>query len=296
MNAYQYFPGCSLYGTAREYDISVRAVFQALDIPLEELEGWICCGATPAHATSHLLATSLAAENLAKAARKSDRLITACAACYSRLLHAKHDLDSDPSLVEKVRRVGVDYRNGVEVLHIMDVLLDDFGVEALQSRTQERLKGLKVACYYGCLLSRPAKLIPREDSEHPHRMDDVLRACGAETVEWPYAIECCGAGLAMAHPEIITQLSHKILTSAKNAGADVIAVGCPLCQTNLEIRQPDIQKAFGVKHDMPVVYFTQLLGIALGLQPKELGIDRLILNPMPKLSAALARQAASVSG
>lgn len=283
MITYPYFPGCSLNGTAREYDLSTRAVLNALDVDLRELDGWICCGATPAHATSHLLATSLAAANLAIAARSSDRLVTACAACYSRLLHADHDIRSDPQLADRVRSVGVDYSGGVSVLHVMDVLLNDVGVEAIQSRSQGRLSGLKVACYYGCLLSRPAKLIPHENAEHPHRMDDILRACGADTVQWAYSTECCGAGLAMAHPEVITELSHKILSNARRAGAEIIAVGCPLCQTNLELRQSDIRKAFGVRHDMPVVYFTQLMGLAMGIDPAKLGIGRLMINPMRKL-------------
>ncbi|MGQ9699130.1 MAG: CoB--CoM heterodisulfide reductase iron-sulfur subunit B family protein [Armatimonadota bacterium] len=288
MTSYPYFPGCSLYGTAREYDLSTRAVLSAVDIELQELDGWLCCGATPAHSTSHLLATSLAAANLAIAARTSERLVTACAACYSRLLHAEHDIKSDPQWAEKVRSAGVDYSGGVEVLHVMDVLLNDVGIDAIQARSQERLAGLKVACYYGCLLSRPAKLIPQENAEHPHRMDDILRACGADTVEWAYSTECCGAGLAMAHPEVITSLCHKILAHARKAGADVVAVGCPLCQTNLELRQPDIHKAYGVKHDMPVLYFTQLMGLALGIDPSRLGIDRLLIDPTRKLKQLTA--------
>ena len=290
MTTYPYFPGCSLYGTAREYDLSTRAVFSALDIDLQELDGWVCCGATAGHATSHLLATSLAAANLAIAARSSDRLVTACAACYSRLLHAEHDISSDPQLADRVRSVGVDYTGGVSVLHVMDVLLNDVGTDAIQSRSQGRLAGLKVACYYGCLLSRPAKLIPHENAEHPHRMDDILRACGADTLQWAYATECCGAGLAMARPDVITNLTHKILTHARKAGADVVAVACPMCQTNLELRQSDIQKAFGVKHDMPIIYFTQLMGLAMGIEPAKLGIGRLMINPMKALKQlALSR-------
>lgn len=288
MSAYTYFPGCSLRGTAREYDLSVRAVFGALGVSLNELDGWVCCGATSAHSTSRLLATSLAAANLAKAARQGNNVVAACASCYSRLLHGQHDLESDPALAAKVRAAGVQYEGNVAVLHVLDLLLDDVGLKAIEERVHGKLKGLTVACYYGCLITRPRKLIQKEDPEHPHRMDDVLRACGATCVEWAFANECCGGGLAMARPDVVAELSHRILADASAAGADLVAVACPMCQTNLEMRQADIRRTHGVNHNLPVVYFTQLLGVALGLDQESLGLNRLLINPMPRIRERLS--------
>jgi heterodisulfide reductase subunit B len=277
---YAFFPGCSLEASAWEFDKSVRALCGALGIELEEIPDWVCCGSTPAHATNASLAVALPALNLIAAGEMGRPVATACASCYARLRTANHEIRTEPEQKQRVERItGKTYDGGVEVRHVLDMLVNDFGVDAIRSRVQKPLGGLKVACYYGCLLTRPPEIVAFEDAEHPTSMEDLLAAAGAEPVEWPFKTECCGAGLSVTQPDTVSRLGHRLLSMARSAGAECIAVACQMCQMNLDLRQADATSAHGEIPPTPVLFVTQLLGLALGLSPKELGIEALAVSP-----------------
>jgi heterodisulfide reductase subunit B len=276
---YAFFPGCSLESSAWDFDKSVRAVCRALDIELQEIPEWVCCGSTPAHATNASLAVALPAMNLLAAREMGRPVATACAACYSRLRTANHKIRSDPKERQRAERVtGRSYDGGVEVHHVLDLLVNDFGLDAVRAKVKRPLKGLRVACYYGCLLTRPPEIVAFDDAEHPMSMENLLAAAGAEPVEWPFKTECCGAGLSVTQPDVVNRLGHRLLSMARDAGAQCIAVACQMCQMNLDLRQADATRAHGEIAETPVLFITQLLGLALGLSSKELGIEALAVS------------------
>ena len=276
---YAYFPGCSLESTARSFDLSTRAVCRALGITLEEIPEWTCCGSTPAHASSDSLSVALPTLNLQKAQAAGLPLMVACASCYARLRIANHRISSDPEDRRRAERItGRTYDGGVEVRHVLDVLVNHLGLDAIRAKVCRPLAGLRVACYYGCLLTRPPEIVAFDDAEHPASMDALAAAAGAEPVEWPFKTECCGAGLSMTNSGVVARLSHKLLSMARAAGADCLAVACPLCHVNLDLRQADAAMAHGAFQPTPVLYVTQLLGLALGLPPENLGLDALTVG------------------
>lgn len=282
---YAYFPGCSLHSTAKEYDMSTREVATALGIELIEIPDWICCGATPAHITMHLLSLALPVKNLLKAkSMDSFEVVTCCAACFSRLKIANHFMRDDPDHRKKVEDiVGEPYKGEVKVRHLLDVLVNVFGLKNLSERVTNRLSGLKVACYYGCLLTRPPEITQLDDLEDPQLMDDLMKTLGVESVRWPYKTECCGASFSLTKTEIVLKLSGDILQMAHDEGAQMIVVACPLCQSNLDLRQEAVNKRFKKNFNMPILYFTQLVGLSLGVEPKKLGLDKHIVSPLPLL-------------
>jgi heterodisulfide reductase subunit B len=276
---YAYFPGCSLKSTAWDFDRSAQAVCRALGIEVEEIPAWVCCGSTPAHASNAALSVALPVLNLQKARAMGRPVLTACASCYSRLRTANYKVRHEPQQRQRAERVtGKPYPGDVEVYHVLDVLVNQFGLEGIRAKVRRPLRGLRVACYYGCLLSRPPEIVAFDNPEHPVAMDDLLKAVGAEPVDWPYKTECCGAGLSMTHASVVSRLGHRLLSMAQQAGAACIAVACPLCQVNLDLRQADAKKAHGDLPDTPVLYITQLLGLALGLSPKQLGLRALSVS------------------
>jgi heterodisulfide reductase subunit B len=276
---YAFFPGCSLESTARSFDLSTRAVCRALGIALEEIPEWTCCGSTPAHASSDALAVALPMLNLQKAQRLGLPVMVACASCYARLRTANHRVTNDPEDRRRAERVtGRPCDGGVEVRHVLDVLVNRLGLEAIRAKVRRPFAGLRVACYYGCLLTRPPEIVAFDDAEHPTCMDELAAAAGAESLEWPFKTECCGASLSMTHSEVASRLTHKLLSMARDAGADCLAVACPLCHVNLDLRQADAAKAHGAFPPTPVLYVTQLLGLALGLPPETLGLDDLTVG------------------
>ena len=276
---YAYFPGCSLESTARSFDLSTRAVCRELGIALEEIPEWTCCGSTPAHASSDSLSVALPTLNLQKAQAAGLPVMVACASCYARLRIANHRISSDPEDRRRAERItGRTYDGGVEVRHVLDVLVNHLGLDAIRAKVRRPLAGLRVACYYGCLLTRPPEIVAYDDAEHPSSMDALAAAAGAEPVEWPFKTECCGAGLSMTNSGVVARLAHKLLTMARAAGADCLAVACPLCQVNLDLRQAEAAKAHGAFQPTPVLYVTQLLGLALGLPPENLGLDALTVG------------------
>lgn len=282
--SYVFYPGCSLESTARDFALSTRAVCEALDIALPDLDDWTCCGATAAHQSDPLLAAALPARNLRAAAGKT--VVVACAACYSRLKAANHEIGSDEELRRQVADViDGDYDGKTPVRHLLEVLAQDLGPDEVADRVRRPLTTLKVACYYGCLLARPPDVTKFDDPENPMLMDDLLAGTGAEILDWPHKTECCGASYAITDVSIVHELSRKVLSMAKRAGCDCIAVACPLCQMNLDMRQKDIAAQSGETFDLPVFYFTQLLGLALGLAPSQLGLRALVTDPKPLLEA-----------
>ncbi len=275
---YAYFPGCSAESTARDMHESTLVVSERLGIDLQEPRGWTCCGATAGHQTDPLLAASLPAATLVKVKDMGLDLVANCAACYNRLKMANHLVLTSPDMRRKVAdAIGRDYDGSVKIRHFMEVLLDDVGLDTIQNTLQRTLKGLKVACYYGCLLVRPHEAMQFDDPENPTSLDRLVRTLGAETLDWPHKVECCGGGLSMTRTDVVIRLTESILSMAKLAGADCIAVSCPMCQINLDMRQLDIQKQLGKRYDMPIVYVTQLIGLCLGISADKLGFNKLMV-------------------
>lgn len=279
---YAYYPGCSLRGSAREYDRSAQAVCERLGIELLEIPGWICCGSHPAQVRDGLLAVALPARSLLNV-EGAEEVLTLCPSCFKSLKGATLKLERDPELRERVNQLlGSDYRGGRRVRHLLEVLASEHS-EELKSQVEKPLAGLKVVCYYGCLLARPKEIVDFDDQEDPVLMDRLLELAGAEVLDWPYKTECCGMSFALSKPEIALRLSGDILAMAKEAGAECIAVGCPLCHANLDLRQREIERARGLELNLPIFYFTQLLGLALGASPEELELGKLMVDPYPLL-------------
>jgi len=282
--SYAFFPGCSLEGTAWDFLKSTKAVAKKLGVKMPEIEDWICCGSTPAHQSDHLLSLALPAKNLLAAGGKT--VAVCCASCYSRLKTANHEISADQLTRKRVADViGADYDGTTPVAHFLEILVNDIGLGKIAESVTKPLKGLKVVSYYGCLLSRPPGVVQFDDPENPMLMDRVLKAAGAEVIDWPHKTECCGAGYGITDVGIVKQLSHEILGMAKSAGADAIATACPLCQLNLDLRQDAIERDNETHFDLPVFYFTQLLGLALGIPRKSLGLRSMIVSPKELLDS-----------
>jgi heterodisulfide reductase subunit B len=275
-----YYPGCSLHATAREFDSSLRALAPKLDLELTELEDWSCCGATSAHATNHLLSIALAARNLSLAkAQGHEALLAPCAACYSRLATADRELRAEPTLRARVGEVlGAPLAPTARVRNVAEVLREL--IPAITTARTKPLTGLKVACYYGCLLVRPP--IPGgDDAECPTYLEEVVSATGATPVAWHARLDCCGGGFALSRTGSVLRLGRKILGDAQAAGADALAVACPMCQSNLDLRQKAIMKRQEAPRALPILFITQLVGLALGLGEDELGLGRHFVDPRP---------------
>jgi len=276
--SYVFYPGCSLESSAKEYAISTKAVCRALGVDMPDLPDWTCCGSTAAHQTDPLLALALPAKNLAAAS--GNTVAVACAACYSRLKLANHEIATDAGSRSKVAvALGVDYDGSTLVKHLLEILRDDIGFDAIAERTIKPLSGLRVAAYYGCLLLRPPSVMRFDDAENPTVLDKLMAAAGAEYIEWAAKTDCCGASYSITKTDIVLRLSRGILAMARDAGADCIVTACPLCQLNLDMRQGDIEKKQNEHFGLPVFYFTQLLGLALGLPSGDLGLRSLIVDP-----------------
>ena len=266
-----YFPGCSLHASAREFDESLRAIARPLDLDLVEVEGWACCGATSAHATSHLLSIALPARTLALAeAQNHEEVLAPCAACYSRLSTARHELAHDTDLAQRVGAIlQRPFANKVVVRSIAEQL------QRLTPKIKQEVKrpqsGLKIACYYGCLLVRPLATNSFDDGEQPTSLEDIVRATGATPVAWNRRLDCCGGGFSLSRTDSVIRLGRAVVDDAAAAGADALMVACPMCQSNLDMRQRAMNRAGGA---LPVLFVTQLVGLALGLAPAVLGLSR----------------------
>ncbi|MCL6636186.1 MAG: CoB--CoM heterodisulfide reductase iron-sulfur subunit B family protein [Peptococcaceae bacterium] len=274
---YAYYPGCSLESTAREYDLSVREACGALGVELVELEDWSCCGATSAHSTNHLLALALPARNLAQASEAGLDLAVPCSACYNRLKTADTVMRRNKETRRQVEAVAeIRYARPVQVYSLLEAVVRGAGLEAVAEKVKRPLKGLKLACYYGCLLVRPPGITGFDRPENPVSLDRLVEALGAKAVQWSYKTECCGASLALSSSETVYGLVGALLDMAEEAGAHALVTSCPLCRANLEMRRQE-------KHRMPVFYFTELMGHAFGLPGSHAWFQKHLVDPEPLL-------------
>lgn len=294
MKYYSYFPGCSLEATAVAYGLSTKAISGPLEMELIELEDWNCCGSTPYSSIEDLEAICIAARNLALAEKTGLDLVTPCSSCYCTLSRANSQLREYPELRDKVREIlaaaGLEYKGQVRVRHLAEVLFNDIGLEFIKSKVVNPLSGLKVAPYYGCQLVRPTGF---DDPENPQSLDLLIATLGAEATPFPLKSRCCGGSLIIPEMDLALGLIHQLLESATTNGAQCVATVCPLCQTNLDAYQGIVNSKFKTRYDLPVLFFTQLLGLALGIAPKELGFDKNIISA-ERVLAPFATAARSV--
>ncbi len=277
-----YYPGCSLPTTGRAYDQSARAVCAALGVELAELPQWVCCGSSAAYKTNRVLSLALAAENLNQAvAAEAGPLVTPCPYCFRRLKSAANEIGADAALRGQVEAVlGRAYAGDVGVQNLLGFIRDEVGLKTVRAHVTRPLAGLKVVAYYGCALTRPPSATGYDHPENPRSLDEVLAALGAEVIDWNYRTECCGAGLAVPRTAVVSVLVGRIIDQARLAGAQAIVLACQLCQANLDLRQAG--------PNLPILYFTQLMGLAFGLPEAALGLRHHRVDPRPLLSAAHA--------
>ncbi|OGP93925.1 MAG: heterodisulfide reductase subunit B [Deltaproteobacteria bacterium RBG_16_54_18] len=272
---YAYYPGCSQHGTAAEYEVSARAVADKLGITLVEVEDWSCCGSTPAHTVDHVLYGALAARNLALAEQmKLDTMVTPCPSCLIALKSARVMAQDKEHLQELRELIDLPLKGTIEVKSLLQVIFEDIGLEALTAKVKQPLTGLTFAPYYGCILTRPPQLAQFDDAENPVSMDKIIAAVGANAPDFPFKTECCGAAFGLAKRQIVQTLSAKVLAAAEAIAADAIVVACPLCHQNLDLRQEQVNAFRGARSRMPVWYITQVVGLALGFSPHEMGLDK----------------------
>jgi heterodisulfide reductase subunit B len=281
-----YFPGCSLKGLGKAYEESLLSVFEKLNIKMNEIDDWNCCGATSYNSMDEMKAFGLSARNLALAEKnlngeESLDIIAPCAACYLVLNKTAHYLKEYPEIGQKIHsalgEAGLSYAGLVNVRHPLDILQNDIGFDKVKAQVKHPLKGLKVACYYGCQIVRPYSTF--DNQANPMVMDNLLKALGAEIVDWPLKTRCCGGSLTGTVQEVGVRLSYVIVKEAQKRGADVIATACPLCQFNLECYQDKMSNWYKDSIKFPVAYFTQLMGMAYGIEGKKLGMQRLFVPP-----------------
>jgi heterodisulfide reductase subunit B len=268
---------------------SCLAVAKALGIELNEIKGWTCCGASAAHQTDRILAASLASANLLLAKQMGMDMVVTCAACYNRSKVANYEMIHSEEMRRSVSEsLGEAYDGSVPVRHFVEILIKDVGLAQLRNKVINPLKGLHVAAYYGCYLVRPPEATGFDDPENPTILESLIDVIGGTNVEWSGKVDCCGGMQNLTRTEITVRQSAAVIEMARAAGAECIAVACPMCQISLDVRQADMEKLLGKKYDMPVMYITQLLGLALGLPPQELGFDKLMVSPAAVLKRVKA--------
>jgi heterodisulfide reductase subunit B len=281
LNQVAYFPGCSLHSSAAEYDHTVRVTTRVLDLELIEPPGWTCCGSSPAHSTDPILATLLPMRTLATVEQMGLDTVTApCSACFARMKAAAYTVLHDGEMAHVIEeRLGYAYRGAVTVQHLLDTLVDRAGFGKIKASVKKPLTGLKIACYYGCLITRPPRITQAEHPEYPMKMEDLVRTLGAEPIHWSYKTDCCGGALSLTQTPLALEMTRKILQNARDCGADVIATVCPLCHVNLDARQGQI----GLEFSIPVLYATQLMVLAFGLGAQDAALHKNFVDPRPIL-------------
>ncbi len=298
MKRYAYFPGCSAEAVSASYHLSTLETGARLGVGLEEIEDWNCCGATPYTNIDEVLAHTLCARNLAIAERAGLDVVAPCNACFKNLHHAAAELKADPDLAAHVNYAleadGLHFGGRAGVHHLIHVFVRDVGLDAVRKQVTQPLAGLKVAAYYGCQLVRPDRG-DGFDPEAPRYFEDLLQAIGADPVAFPCRLRCCGASLMVANRRAALAMVRDLLRGATQAGAAVIATACPLCQLNLECYQRDVNAEFGTDYGLPVLYFTQLMGLAMGIEPKKLGVGTEVVSPQPVLDCIARRPAAAAA-
>lgn len=279
--AIAYYPGCSLHATSPEFNTSTLAVAEALDLQLIEPKGWLCCGSSSAHRADPEAAVRLPMENLSLIEQSGFSEVTMpCAACFNRHKAAQYEMRHDQNHKDTMdETIGYSYKDSVEVKSIGETIFEHVGPEQLAAKVTQPLKDLRVVCYYGCLLTRPPQITGAEHPENPTEMDDLVTALGAEVIDWSYKTSCCGAAHSLTRQDIVKDLSSNLIDEARLAGADIIAVACPLCHTNLDARQFQM----GLEEEMPIMYFTQLMALALGMTQREAALNKNLVDPRPLL-------------
>ena len=269
-----FYPGCSLKGAAREYGESLLAVSRAMGIELEEVRDWNCCGSTAAHNLNRELSLALPARILATAEKQGmEEIVVPCAACFHRLSLTRQELLEDEEMKRKISRIiSMEYRGSVRVMNVLE-FLERFVIDGIGERLRVPF-ARKVACYYGCFLVRPPKVVRFDRPEDPRSMDEILKKIGATPIDWAYKVECCGAGFSVSRTDLVARLGGEILEDALSRGAEAVIVACPMCHSNLDMRRRQIEKRARKKYSIPVVYVTQAVGMALGLGRKDLGLHR----------------------
>ncbi len=291
MQTYSYYPGCSLHGMAREYDRSLKLVAAKVGLELRELPDWTCCGSSGAHSTDELLALALPARNLALAEAAGLPVLAPCALCFNRMKVTQHELRDPARRAEVEKLLSGDQHSAVggrrsslgtelRVDSLLQAFSSDEMLAAVETAVTRPLAGLKVVSYYGCLLVRPPEIVQPDSLENPQTMDRLVARLGAQALDWPFKTECCGGGLAMTRTDIVLELSRRLLRMARDVGADAIAVACPVCHSNLDARQGQIKAKFGDDFRMPILYVTELMGLAFGFSSKELMIDKHLTDAM----------------
>ena len=285
---YAYYPGCSMSTTAHAYGSSIKHVNQALGLEFEEIEDWNCCGASEYISINALPAYSLIARNLSLAAQtNTHELVAPCSMCYLNLHKIEGYMQKYPDLNEKINRAlaagGLHYKPGtMHVRHLLDVIVEDVGYDAVAQRVTKPLYGLRVAPYYGCLITRPES---EYNPEYPTHLDELVRRLGATVIDFPLKTHCCGGHMTQISEETAYELMRRILHNADEYKADLIVTLCPMCQLNLDAFQPQVNQMFGTNFHMPILFFTQLMGLAFGFSQNQLGIGSEIVSA----SAALRK-------
>ncbi|MEE2525752.1 CoB--CoM heterodisulfide reductase iron-sulfur subunit B family protein [Hyphobacterium sp. HN65] len=288
-----YYPGCALEGTGHAYNRSTKALGKALDLELEEVKNWNCCGAMEVKNVDPEIQTYLSSRVMSIAANEMghDVVMAPCNGCYHNLKKAEYDLGHKEKSREVTSRLSEKaghetYEAGqIETIHALDWIKGAIGEDGLREKVKSSLKGLKVANYYGCMYTRPRHIFPEKDqgegsesTSKPHFMDDLLEAAGADNVDFPLKTACCGGAHTLSDSDTSTRLVLNILKAAEASGAEVIATECPTCHTGLEMHQIRAEKTLGEKTNVKIVYFTQLLGLAMGLSPRKVGLQENISN------------------
>lgn len=266
---YSYYPGCSLHSTSKEYDLSFKKICEILGIEIKELKDWICCGTSSRISPSSLLSSSLPVLNLVKAENEGKDLLVPCAACFYRLKAGALELKENKEKFKEIFKE--DFKEEVKVLHPLEILIN---YKEKIKKLKKKALNFKAVCYYGCLLTRPPKIMQFDNPENPQIMEKILFYLNIPTLDWSYKVDCCGANYALTRTDIAKKLTRDILRNAKDVGADIIVVACPLCQSNLDLRQREIEKENKEEFNLPILYFTQVMGLAFGLDEKELGMER----------------------
>ena len=268
-----FYPGCSLTGSSREYNESVVAVAKALDIELVEIKDWNCCGATAAHSMNEELSLSLPARIMALAEEQGlTEVVVPCAACYNRLKVTQHELKDENKRKRVADILNLPYKGNLKIINVLQ-LLETYGADKIKDKVTRPFEH-KVACYYGCLLVRPHSVLQFDRVEDPRSMDELIRVIGGTTMDWAFKTECCGGGFSVSRTDLVAKLSGNILKDAADRGAEALIVACPMCQSNLDMRRGAINKTLDTPIDIPVIYITQAIGLALGIGAKELGLKR----------------------
>ncbi|MBW1980633.1 MAG: CoB--CoM heterodisulfide reductase iron-sulfur subunit B family protein [Deltaproteobacteria bacterium] len=276
-----YYPGCSLEGTARDYRESLESVAAKLEIHLQELEDWNCCGATAAHSIDDVAALILPGRNLVIAEQAGLDLVVPCALCFNRLKTAEKAF-----LQGKMPRSDFSFTGKIKVWDLLDFFAQPWMLPEIRARVTAPLIGLEPVCYYGCVANRPPKVTDAAQPENPQNMDVLLTTLGARVIDWPHKTDCCGASHAVARPDIVFQLVHRLYQRALRAGANCIVVSCQMCQANLDMYQEHIGRLFGASYYLPIFYFTELMGLAMGLREVGFWLARHMVDPQPLLARA----------